>query len=451
MIKIPKKLCVTFERRSRDVTRLGFMSPYEKNMIKIPKKLYVTFQRRSRDVTRLGFMSPYEKNAAFEKRRITQDNWAYNNYVNGKRNQLRFEVRGQDQITLTEGDGTEAFMLNCYPAIIDNESLSGFEINKRVRRGGGWSGSNVVWRVTDPRDFELEISSENLQRIIDCATIVNGVIQGKCCWGRDGAKNVLLPENSDVYREAVVTTKKLITTVPLKELTPGDKVVMLSKDYPGECHYLGKFYCIVYTQKQRNNLNVHNMETILKPLFRDTTGVVFTTSTKVSSIVKKQDLKIDMEQLLSEIRAQISSNDVHETMNEKILVVFVSDKPVSAKDVKISIEDTKIKLNVINYQYKTFMLINQDDEFYQIDSHLKAYPASNQMPQKNHIHTDRLLNGDFTKIYKTQYQRNNSYFGSGYERRVQSDLTNSDCNVYQLMFEIDGAKQPIVQIKYWIN
>jgi len=429
-------------------------------MIKIPKKLYVTFQRRSRDVTRLGFMSPYEKNAAFEKRRITQDNWAYNNYVNGKRNQLRFEVRGQDQITLTEGDGTEAFMLNCYPAIIDNESLSGFEINKRVRRGGGWSGSNVVWRVTDPRDFELEISSENLQRIIDCATIVNGVIQGKCCWGRDGAKNVLLPENSDIYKEAVVTTKKLNTSIPLKELIPGDLVTMHSAEYPGNCHYLGKFYCVVLTQKKRHSdgdkANIHTAPTILKPLFRDANGVIFTTSTKVSSVVKKQDMKIEMNQLLTEIRMQIVSDDVHQTINGESIILFISDKSINAKDIKITLEKTTTTLlDTVNQSYKRLLFINEDGKFYQVDSRNFNFHYSNvnQGHTKNHINIDRLLDGDITNVYQTAYASDykSGKYGSSRKTRVTSDFKNLDQHAYEIVFEIAGVKQPMSQLKYWIN
>ena len=43
--------------------------------------------------------------------------------------------------------------------IFENKPTHGFTISKEVRR---LTTSNVVWRIFDPRGFELEISSGNM-------------------------------------------------------------------------------------------------------------------------------------------------------------------------------------------------------------------------------------------------------------------------------------------------
>ena len=195
----------------------------------IPTRLYVVFRPEGNDAerTRLGFMSPKTDDAAFEKRKQTQRRWAYGN--------VEFDAAGKGTVVdhhweyhndgspPTQVKDTAPLQADLYPEEFDNELLEGFQIAKSVRRYG-WNGGNTVWRVADPRGFELEISSANFARIVDCTTIDRGVIQGKCVWGRNGAENILLPEASDVYQEAAAWTKRVSTVVPLKELRPGDTV-----------------------------------------------------------------------------------------------------------------------------------------------------------------------------------------------------------------------------------
>jgi hypothetical protein len=100
----------------------------------------------------LGFATPYEPNLkAYEKRKSTIDSWVRSYYTTP----VKIE-----------------------PIIIDNVPLDNFKIAESVRRVY-WGGGNVVWRIQDPRGFELEISSANLARIIDCVTIQHGVKGGE--------------------------------------------------------------------------------------------------------------------------------------------------------------------------------------------------------------------------------------------------------------------------------
>lgn len=181
-------------------------------MIKIPDKYYVGVRAKAakdKEIP-LGFATPNTGDAAFQKRKKTVDAW-----VGGGK-----------------GARHETF---------DNVLVEGFRISQSVRRYG-WNGGNVVWRIEDPRGFELEITSSNFASIVDCTTLDKGVIAGKCVWGRDGSTNILLPEASEPYQEAVKFTDLSKKAVSVKELEVG-QYVRLKDDkiavYAGAYHGFG--------------------------------------------------------------------------------------------------------------------------------------------------------------------------------------------------------------------
>jgi len=178
-------------------------------LIKLPEKYYVGIrpQAKGEDTLPLGFATPFGTDSAFEKRKNTVDGWT------GKKGTF---------VTL------------------ENTLMAGFRISQSVRRYGWNGGGNVVWRIEDPRGFELEISSGNFASIVDCTTLTNGVIEGKCIWGREGAINVLIPEASTPYQEAVNFTDLSKLSVSSKDLKPGqfvrmkdDRVAMYCGEYFG--------------------------------------------------------------------------------------------------------------------------------------------------------------------------------------------------------------------------
>lgn len=164
-------------------------------MIKIPEKYYVGIRATSGSDIPLGFATPFGTDAAFNKRKATVDNWT------GKTDKgARFET-------------------------YDNVLLEGYRISQEVRRYG-WNGGNVVWRIEDPRGFELEISSANFASIVDCCVIDKGVILSKCIWGREGSANILLPENSGPHKEAMNFTKLAKQSISKADLEIGQFVRM---------------------------------------------------------------------------------------------------------------------------------------------------------------------------------------------------------------------------------
>lgn len=85
-------------------------------------------------------------------------------------------------------------------AVIDNVPVLGFNIGSAVSR---WSTENKVFRVLDPRGFVVEVPTDNIATLLHHCTVVKGVIQEACVWGRDGGKNILLPVNSEPYQAVV--------------------------------------------------------------------------------------------------------------------------------------------------------------------------------------------------------------------------------------------------------
>jgi hypothetical protein len=172
---------------------------------KLPKQLYVTFQGvRDPNKHPLGFLNAYDPGkASFEKKRLTQDKWAYAQY--GKQdprlvmqpNGLYFleyqKVTGYDHTKHYNEPGyyiTETIQegITAQPEIWNNDALPGFMILNSVSR---WSTSNKVWRILDPRGIEFEIPTSKMDEIIELAGIKKGgEIDAKCCWA--GNKNLVL-------------------------------------------------------------------------------------------------------------------------------------------------------------------------------------------------------------------------------------------------------------------
>lgn len=294
----------------------------------IPEKLYVTIQYR-KDSTEglLGFASPYIKDAAFAKRKSTQDNWAYGYGASFTIDDTDDSISGEFS-EKARFDATLLFSAGCYPRIIDNSLTEGFEIAKSVRRSGWGGGGNVVWRIADPRGYELEISSENFARIIDCTTITNGVIQGKCCWGRDGNKNILLPESSDVYQEAFTKTNKINNKITIGEVTPGDTVELLNKDYENkEVEYLGQYRMmgngtkLISTAKERYLFRVDGrLDAISAPV--------------VASIVTKAATPLDRAQFAKDY----ATNSDRLAIGNDPIIILTPNK-ITTKQVSLKLVD----------------------------------------------------------------------------------------------------------------
>lgn len=318
----------------------------------IHPQLYVTIQYRKdagNDDGLLGFASPYTKDSAFEKRRRTQESWAYGGYGTS------FEIQEDGGIIPTKDCKIDKFVLfatKCYPIIIDNVPTDGFEIAKSVRRYGWNGGGNVKWRITDPRGFDLEISSENFASVISCCTMVNGVIQGKCLWGRVGKDNVLLPESSDPFKEAYEYTKLSTEKVSLKDVKRGDIVKVIYKRSASGVitgRYLGRQLFISPTSTGDANKKIYQLvgKTTDKHVFEVTNeeGVInyyCITKPVIGQIVTSVAVEMSMQECLAVVNNEImdrsSANFVEPPENFIMAVSSVAE----AKTVKLELRDSAL-------------------------------------------------------------------------------------------------------------
>ena len=103
----------------------------------------------------------------------------------------------------------------------DNVKRSGYILNKGVQRFSDWGSGRSVIRVYDPRDFEFEISIDNLIGILMHSDVSKRDIQEECVFAWSGTELVLLPVNSVEYQESIEYTKKQALKLSTKDLIKG--------------------------------------------------------------------------------------------------------------------------------------------------------------------------------------------------------------------------------------
>lgn len=123
----------------------------------------------------------------------------------------------------------------------DNIPTTGFVLNKQVggaRMSYGWNARNEYVRVYDPRNFEFEISVNNLLFILqECSSIKGKGLEGEFVYAWDGTQLVLLPINCKEYEDCVRHTNRQTIKFDKNNLKEGYSYIMKSGI---EVLYLGK-------------------------------------------------------------------------------------------------------------------------------------------------------------------------------------------------------------------
>jgi hypothetical protein len=126
------------------------------------------------------------------------------------------------------------------PIEFENIPRSGYMINKGIQRDGyHWGNGRSVIRVYDPRDFEFEITVDNLIGILMHSDVSKRDIAEKCVFAWDGKELVLLPVNSEIYEASVNFTKKQAETFSARSLVKG--YTYNQKKYDTPLIYIGYF------------------------------------------------------------------------------------------------------------------------------------------------------------------------------------------------------------------
>lgn len=145
-----------------------------KSNIFVPKKINVGFQNRDDTYTgKLAYIIYYDEKGKLRK----EKSW------NGWRDQDIPNVE------------------------FENIPISGFVLNKRtggVEESYGWNARKTYCRIYDPRNFEFEITIENLLYILENANSIKGKgLEGDFVYGWLGKDLVLIPVEAPDYKEIV--------------------------------------------------------------------------------------------------------------------------------------------------------------------------------------------------------------------------------------------------------
>lgn len=127
------------------------------------------------------------------------------------------------------------------PVEVDNNPQSGFTFNKGVQRDNYYFGTGrSMIRVYDPRDFEFEVTVDNLVGLLMHSDVSKRDIVEQCVYAWAGTELVLLPVNSREYQESVQHTTKQKEKVSAKSLVPG-YTYSIKKENDTRVVYLGRF------------------------------------------------------------------------------------------------------------------------------------------------------------------------------------------------------------------
>ena len=122
----------------------------------------------------------------------------------------------------------------------ENTPRNNYVLNKGVERCGHHFGSGrSVARVYDPREFEFEISINNLMGILMHSDVSKRDIVEDCVFAYSGKDLVLLPVNSEEYKQSVEYTNKQSKKVSARDLVKGH--TYKQKKHDDELVYIGYY------------------------------------------------------------------------------------------------------------------------------------------------------------------------------------------------------------------
>lgn len=122
---------------------------------------------------------------------------------------------------------------------INNTPFKNLSLNKSIQRDAYYfgSGRNMI-RIYDSRGFEYEITTDNLLGIMNYNDVIKNELQGEYIYAFDSGELILLPTNSEQYKEAKKMTESIKTKVKRKDLVIGNTYLARNGK---KCIYIGKY------------------------------------------------------------------------------------------------------------------------------------------------------------------------------------------------------------------
>lgn len=131
---------------------------------------------------------------------------------------------------------------------IDNVPVKGFKLSSSFKRMGYFGSGNAIFRIADPRGFELELYQESFAKMLTDVTMINGEIQNECYWSKSGSMWVLIPVDSDEHKKYVaeksVHVLKSLKPSEVAKLPHGTKIKYKHNNSIIEAFYYGVVHAI---------------------------------------------------------------------------------------------------------------------------------------------------------------------------------------------------------------
>lgn len=126
------------------------------------------------------------------------------------------------------------------PDEFKNEPTEGFVLNKEVQRynWSHFSSNRSYIRIYDPRGIEFEITPENLIGLLMESNCNKRMLEGKFVYAWHGTELVLLPCNSEAYKDAIEHTARQSKNISAKDLVEGCSYTLKNGN---EVIYLGRY------------------------------------------------------------------------------------------------------------------------------------------------------------------------------------------------------------------
>ena len=222
---------------------------------------------------------------------------------------------------------------NIEPVYTDNIPTEGFVLNKHV---GGckswWNFRQSYCRIWDPRGFEFEITIPNLLYILETCNCLKGKgLEGKFVYSWDGQDLVLLPVDTEEYRQSVALQQ---ATVEIKNKDGEVGYAYRSKD-DKNLYYLGKLYVPKFVNG--------TARTVRHGWYRDdVTYNRVVTYERLHCFVTEDKSEVywypDFKKFYYRTDERLTPLEVNDVIDSLKAVSIYTDKPGEHKPVKIALE-----------------------------------------------------------------------------------------------------------------
>jgi hypothetical protein len=239
------------------------------------------------------------------------------------------------------------------PITLTNDPTSGFTFNKGVKRDGYWGNGRSVIRVWDPRDFEFEISIDNLIGILMHSDVSKRDITEPCVFAWYGTELILLPTNSDEYKESVKFTDNQSKKFSSKELVVG--YTYQPRNERETVVYMGRLDQYEVNHEYSNNATKYVAKSKGKNhafISTDTKRIFFKSPSSFIAHVVAEEVHADYASLVDTFYTSTETQPVVDVTLTPKRFIIDTDSPYYRADIAIRISPTQyLTLNDNSWYY----------------------------------------------------------------------------------------------------